>query len=141
MRSVVFSVLLIAGFFLLVGCDKKPKAMDFYSSVTKSKETGDCGGFSVWLEKKGDTYHKGFLAIYEGGCKTYKREVFEVDHDPVTRKLAFLSKTSNPKEWFIFAGHAHPKGLVGELRLFDPKTRKSLHEGHVFQGNIPKIKK
>lgn len=78
-----------------------------------SKESGDCGGLSVWLNLNTETatFVGGEINEYEGGCKAYPMEIIKVFHNPKTGKLSFLSNYFSDSELLKFDGYYYFESL------------------------------
>lgn len=69
------------------------KLIHFSDNNGPSKETGDCSGLSVWLELDIEKaqFVSGEIAEFEGGCKEYRKEIIQINHNPKTGTISFYA--------------------------------------------------
>jgi hypothetical protein len=114
--------LLLITLTLSVGASSK----EFHFSTMKgpSSETGDCGGLSIWLTLKGNQFVEGSIAEFEGGCKVYKKEIININHNTKTGSISLYSPSDNGSTYIKFEGTYYYKNisLKGKYYYISPKN-------------------
>ncbi len=111
--------------FLLAG-----DAAEHYSNVRISEETGDCGGFELWLTKSGQTF-TGEFAGHEGDCGADKKKIEDVKYDPKTGALSFKAVYLSDDFYCTFKGTVKKDRISGTIRLFQKATKEMTYSEKV----------
>lgn len=126
MRKSKLSGLALVSLFLVSlahsGTKSKPaparQSVGIFSNVLVGDETGDCGGYKVWLWKENDKV-VGQLAFFEGGCKEYPKPLFDVKYDEKTGELSFKVITDQERYVTKFHGELGADVIMGEMSMED----------------------
>jgi hypothetical protein len=121
---VVISLVLPEG-IILAG-----DAADHYSNVRVSGETGDCGGFELWLTKSGQSFN-GEFAGHEGDCGADKKKIEDVKYDPKTGALSFKATYLSDDFYCTFKGTMKKDRVSGTVRLFQKASREMTYSERV----------
>lgn len=105
-------------------------AADHYSNVRVSEETGDCGGFELWLTKSGQSF-TGEFAGHEGDCGVDKKKIEDVKYDPKTGALSFKAVYLSDDFYSTFKGTVKKDRVLGTVRLFQKKSREMTYSEKV----------
>lgn len=124
MLAVVFVLVLPAGF--LLAADEA----EHYSNVRISGETGDCGGFELWLKKNGQSF-TGEFAGHEGDCGADKKKIEDVKYDPKTGALSFKAVYLSDDFYCTFKGTVKKDRVSGTIRLFQKATKEMTYSEKV----------
>ncbi len=124
LAAVIFLVLQ-AG-FLLAG-----NAADHYSNVSMNGETGDCGGFELWLTKSGKSFTGEFVG-HEGDCGAEnKKKIEDVKYDPKTGALSFRAVYLTDDFYCTFKGTVKKDRVSGTVRLFQKASKEMTYSEKV----------
>ena len=77
--------------------EAKKETLFFSSRTEPSIASGDCSGYSLWLEKAGDSVEEAYFFEHEGSCGYHKQEVMDLKFDAETQTVKFNFKSS-PEE-------------------------------------------
>ena len=126
MKPFTFFTLLLVLAFGNTSCSTNgsAKSKQLYSNNNgPSKESGDCGGYSFWIEKEQGIVIDGSAAEYEGGCKTYQKPIFDINHDKATDKVVFFFDSSDSSQWTRVEGYFRDGNFEARLQQVDKKTK------------------
>jgi hypothetical protein len=131
---ILFSGLLLAGAPStdVVGSE----SAGHFSDQKISAETGDCGGFELWLTKSGQAL-QGQLAVYEGSCETKKWTIENVKYDPKTGNLTFNAPYYQENFVWLFRGTLRKDRVSGTFSLFDKASKENTFDDKVILLKIP----
>jgi hypothetical protein len=118
-------VLVIPAGFLLAGDEA-----EHYSNVRMSEETGDCGGFELWLTKSGRSF-SGEFAGHERDCGADKKKIEDVKYDLKTGALSFRAVYLTDDFYCTFKGTVKKDRVSGTIRLFQKKSREMTYSEKV----------
>jgi len=124
MLAVVVSLVFSEG--IILAGDKA----DHYSNVRVSGETGDCGGFELWLTKSGQSF-SGEFAGHEGDCGADKKKLEDVKYDAKTGALSFKAPYLSDDFYCTFKGTVKKDRVSGTIRLFQKKSKEMTYSEKV----------
>ncbi len=119
-RFVVIPLLFSAG-ILLAG-----EEVGHYSNMRVSADTGDCGGFQLWLKKSGQTLG-GELAAFEGDCGPVKKKLEDVKYDAKTGALSFRAVYMSDDFYCTFKGTLKRDRVAGTISVFQKQGNEKPH--------------
>ena len=100
-----------------------------FSNRRVSAQSGDCGGYDLWLTKSGQSF-KGQLAFYEGSCETKKWDIESVQYDPKTGALSFKAPYFQDFNW-EFMGTLKKNRVLGMFKLFEKGSKEETSSNKV----------
>jgi len=116
---------LLSSLFLLAGpapTVATGEDANHFSNQWVSAQSGDCGGYDLWLTKSGQSF-KGQLAFYEGSCETKKWDIESVKYDPKTGDLSFKAPYFQDFIW-EFRGILKKDRVSGIFKLFEKGSKQ-----------------
>ncbi len=117
MKKAIYVLAVVVSLVLPGGIILAGDEADHYSNVRVSEETGDCGGFELWLTKSGQSF-SGEFAGHEGDCGADKKKVEDVKYDPKTGALSFRAVYLSDDFYCTFKGTVKKDRVSGMIRLF-----------------------
>lgn len=102
-----------------------------FSNWHTSPETGDCGGYEVWLTDRGKSL-QGRLAVYEGNCESQKGDLENVHYEPTSGSLSFKAPYYHDDFYWIFKGTLRKDRMAGTFSLFEAATKENTYNDKVI---------
>lgn len=107
-----------------------------FSNWQTSPETGDCGGYELWLTKRGNLI-QGQLAVYEGNCESQKWNLKNVEYDSKTGSLSFKAPYYHNDFFWKFKGTLWKDRISGTFSLFEVATKENTYNDKVILLKTP----
>jgi hypothetical protein len=133
--SLLLSGLLIARASPSTGAVGSEMAGHF-SNQKMSAETGDCGGYDLWLTKSGQSL-QGELAVYEGNCESNKWKLESVNYDPKTGAFSFKAPYYHDDFYWVFKGTLKRDRVSGTFSLFEKASKENTFNDKVILLKTP----
>ena len=130
MKKAIYVLAVVVSLVLPEGVILAGEEADHYSNVRVSEETGDCGGFELWLTKSGRSF-TGEFAGHEGDCGVDKKKIEDVKYDPKTGALSFKAVYLSDDFYSTFKGTVKKDRVSGTVRLFQKKSREMTYSEKV----------
>lgn len=102
-----------------------------FSNFNMNGETGDCGGYELWLFKRGPSLD-GQLAVYEGNCESEKKKIEDVRYNPKTGSLSFKAAYYSDDFFWAFKGTLKKDRALGTFSVFEKTSRKNTYNDKVI---------
>ncbi|WP_243374267.1 hypothetical protein [Geotalea sp. SG265] len=114
----------------------KNQNIGLFSNFTVNGETGDCGGYELWLFKKDDSLY-GQLAVYEGNCTAEKKKIGDVKYNSKTGMLSFKTAYYTNESLWIFKGILQSNTLSGTFSVVTKASKEKTFEDRVVLSKAP----
>jgi hypothetical protein len=116
--------------------DSKSQKIGLFSNFTVNGETGDCGGYELWLFKKDGSIY-GELAVYEGNCTSEKKRIEDVKYNPKTGAMSFKVAYYSEDALWMFKGTLKNERLIGTFSVVSKADKKDTFSDKVVLSKVP----
>lgn len=110
----------------------KDKTLHLTNMTGASKASGDCGGFSAWLDldTKQGKFTGGKFNEFEGDCNKSPLEIVKINHNPKTGALTFYANYVTDNTYIKFDGTYFYKGpaIKGVVYQISKDTLRPIDE-------------
>lgn len=107
-----------------------------FSNWKLSAETGDCGGYELWLTKSGQLL-QGQIAVYEGNCESNKWEIENIKYAPKTGDFSFKAPYYHDNFVWVFKGTLREDRVSGTFSLIEKTSNENTFNDRVILLKIP----